>query len=512
MINSIYICIVGFIVAFMDGFGMGANDVSHSFATSVGSGSLTMLQACTIALFTEFSGAALLGNNNAKTISGLVVATEFEETPLLLMLIMTSALLGSSIWTISSVRIGLPVSSTHSISGAIIGSVLINYGVNHINWSLSSGVAKIAISWITSPIIAGLFASGLYIMTRKLVLRHSDSYRRGKIAIPFYFSITIFIDVFLVISKTHFSHDLSTSQIFLISMASALISFLFFQFNLVPFIVRKIDNDEDLKWYQVFYIFHLPPQPRKLHSFTLVNDKNLTAIFTLDDEDFEEFEMDAIQQHNKSPVSPTHDHGESLLQRNTMGEKSHFKFGNEEINKLHEEAEKFDETTERLFGYVQVLTAIFASFSHGANDVANAIGPLATIFYIQENQTVTDSVPVPVWLLMYGGLAIDVGLFTLGHKLMGVLGHEITYLSPSRGFSCELAVSITVITAASMGIPVSTTQCICGATAGVALCNGTFRALNMKLMFKIFGGWIITMPIAGTIAGVVYMIMHQLLF
>jgi len=162
MLTSLTICIIGFIVSFMDGFGMGANDLSHSFASSTGSGTLTVMQACKIAVFTEFFGAALLGNHNAQTISGLVKADGFQNAPKQLMLIMTCSLLGSSIWTITSAKIGLPVSSTHSISGAIIGSVLINYGFDHVNWSLSTGVLKIALSWITSPIIAGLFAAILY--------------------------------------------------------------------------------------------------------------------------------------------------------------------------------------------------------------------------------------------------------------------------------------------------------------------------------------------------------------
>eukprot|EP00834_Sanchytrium_tribonematis_P004955 NODE_271_length_11194_cov_0.541595.p9 type:complete len:156 gc:universal NODE_271_length_11194_cov_0.541595:7322-7789(+) len=140
------------------------------------------------------------------------------------------------------------------------------------------------------------------------------------------------------------------------------------------------------------------------------------------------------------------------------------------------------------------------------SDVANAIGPLATIYYIYENKNVSSSIPVPIWLLAFGGFAIDVGLFTMGYRLMAVLGKEMTYISPSRGFAAELGVSLTVITAAALGIPVSTTQCICGATAGIALASGNFKALNWKLMGKIFGGWIITMPIAGCFSALILFI------
>eukprot|EP00834_Sanchytrium_tribonematis_P006180 NODE_432_length_7521_cov_0.745891.p1 type:complete len:355 gc:universal NODE_432_length_7521_cov_0.745891:6112-5048(-) len=348
MIESIWICILGFIVAFMDGFGMGANDVSHSFGTSVGSGTLTMLQACTIALFTEFAGAALLGNNNAQTISGLVIADEFKEEPSVLMLIMACALLGSSVWTITSAKIGLPVSSTHSISGAIIGCVLFHFGASHINWSLNSGVTKIVISWITSPIIAAVFAASLYQFVKFTVLRYPDSYHRAQIAIPYYFTFTVFIDVFLIITKTHISHDLNFAEVLIISAVVSFISFLFFKFMMVPWIVRRIDNQEDLKWYDIFRIFLLPTQPKRLRNEHFV-EKNLTTIFTLDEID--EFELDEIRS---TRVATTE--SEILLEKNAI----------KKVDNLHQEAEQFDEMTEQLFGYVQVLTAIFASFSHGA--------------------------------------------------------------------------------------------------------------------------------------------------
>eukprot|EP00834_Sanchytrium_tribonematis_P004951 NODE_271_length_11194_cov_0.541595.p5 type:complete len:284 gc:universal NODE_271_length_11194_cov_0.541595:4635-5486(+) len=261
--NSFYLLIIGFVVSFMDAFGMGANDVSHSFGTSVGSGTLSMLQACIIAVFTEFIGAALLGSNNAKTISGLAKSDYFEKDPDQMMLVMVCALLGSSIWTISSAKIGLPVSSTHSISGAIIGGVLIINGPDYVNWSLASGVGKIAISWVTSPIISGIVASLIYLITRTFVLRHKDSYNRGKIAVPFYFSFTVFVDAYLIISHSGISKMFSPTNQLLIAIAACGLSFIFFAFFMVPWMHRRIANNEDLRWYHMLYIFAVPPRPKK---------------------------------------------------------------------------------------------------------------------------------------------------------------------------------------------------------------------------------------------------------
>ena len=471
LVDSVWLLGIGFVVSFLDGYGMGANDVSHSFGSSVGSGSLTMLQACTIAIFTEFLGAVLLGSNNVKTISGLAKPENFEEDPGSLMLVMACALLGSSVWTITTAKIGLPVSSTHSISGAVIGGVLLLYGPDYVNWGFKNGVGKIAISWVTSPIIAGVVASFIYLVTRTFVLRHKDSYKRGKIAIPFYFSITILIDTYLILSHSGLTNYLSISSQLIFSAVACVGSFLFINFFMVPWMDRRVMFNEDLKWYHMFYIFFVS-----------------TRTFDVE-------KQNAKESRTKSNSIT------SKLSRFMTSNATKAITVEDDVNELHDNAEKFDVKTEQLYGYVQVLTAMFASLSHGANDVANAIGPLATIYHIYINKSINTTVHVPIELLAFGGLAIDVGLFTMGYKLMSVLGTEMTFLSASRGFAAELAVSLTVISAASLGIPVSTTQCICGATAGIALSNGTFSALNWKLMFKIFMGWIITMPIAACFSG-----------
>eukprot|EP00835_Amoeboradix_gromovi_P004639 NODE_373_length_9849_cov_0.356205.p3 type:complete len:490 gc:universal NODE_373_length_9849_cov_0.356205:9291-7822(-) len=483
--DSIWLLVLGFAVSFMDAFGMGANDVSHSFGTSVGSGTLTMLQACTIAVFTEFLGATLLGSNNAKTISGLAKSDQFESDPGSLILVMVCALLGSSIWTITTAKYGLPVSSTHSISGAVIGAVLVNYGPEYVNWGLDTGMSRIVLSWFTSPIIAGIVASFIYLLTRSLVLRHKDSYRRGKTAIPLIFAVTILINVYLIMSHSVLANNVNELYQIIASLVACFFSFLFFQYLLVPWMDRRITSNEDLKWYHIFYIFGVGNKAKR----TFEGEKDLESQLNV---------LRSIQ----SKIS-------TFMLKNVNKNIEHVE--NDEMQHIHDMAEKFDKKTEELFGYVQVLTAIFASISHGANDVANAIGPLATIYNIHSTKIVTKSIPVPIELLIFGGIAMDIGLFTMGYRLMAVLGKEMTFMSPSRGFAAELGVSLTVISAAASGIPVSTTQCICGATAGIALSNGTLKALNYKLMGKIFGGWIVTVPITGCISGLIFMLAKQVL-
>jgi solute carrier family 20 (sodium-dependent phosphate transporter) len=126
--------------------------------------------------------------------------------------------------------------------------------------------------------------------------------------------------------------------------------------------------------------------------------------------------------------------------------------------------------------------AAVASFAHGSSDVSNAIGLLAAIFLIWNSGEVSAKSPVPIWVLVYGGTAIVIGLWTYGYSIMRNLGNRLTLHSPSRGFSMELASAITVILAMRLSLPISTTQCITDATVGVGLSSGTWRAINWKMI------------------------------
>lgn len=172
------------------------------------------------------------------------------------------------------------------------------------------------------------------------------------------------------------------------------------------------------------------------------------------------------------------------------------------MSEVHGIAEVYDNKTEHLYSFLQVMTAAVASFAHGSNDVANAIGPVSTIYLIwREGSFAASMSPVPTWLLAFGGTAIVVGLATYGYKVMSCLGNRLTLHSPSRGFSMELGTAFTVVLASRLALPVSTTQCMVGATVAVGLCNGTLKALNWRMTAWAMLGWMISLPMTGVISG-----------
>ncbi|KAJ5616959.1 hypothetical protein N7537_002073 [Penicillium hordei] len=174
----------------------------------------------------------------------------------------------------------------------------------------------------------------------------------------------------------------------------------------------------------------------------------------------------------------------------------------ERMKRVYANAEKYPNEVEHTYSFIQVITACTASFAHGANDIGNSVGPWAAIYSAWSTGTPAASKsPVPIWQLAVLAICISIGLCTYGYNIMKVMGNKITYHSPSRGSSMEMGAAITVLVFSQFSLPVSTSMCITGATVGVGLCNGTYKAVNWQRVGLLLFAWIMTIPIAGTIGG-----------
>jgi phosphate/sulfate permease len=156
-------------------------------------------------------------------------------------------------------------------------------------------------------------------------------------------------------------------------------------------------------------------------------------------------------------------------------------------------------SVERLFAGLQIVTACYVAFAHGANDVANAIGPMAAIIQVWQEGTMAAEAPVPIWVLAIGGMGIVVGLATYGYKVIQTVGHKITSMTPTRGFSAEFGTATTVLLASRLGLPISTTHTLIGAVIGVGLARG-LAALNLRVIRNIAYSWVITLPASAVVA------------
>ena len=183
-------------MAFFAAFGIGANDVANCFATSVGSKALTLRQALAAAAVFEFAGAVLLGGNVAETIRGGLIEVElFEAEPELLMLGMAIVCLSTALWLITATLLGLPVSTTHSVIGGILGFSVVSKGFGSVQWR---GLLLIVASWFASPIACGLLAASFFGSLRRFVLRSADSLNRALRSYPLVVGFTIAVNGYYI--------------------------------------------------------------------------------------------------------------------------------------------------------------------------------------------------------------------------------------------------------------------------------------------------------------------------
>jgi phosphate/sulfate permease len=154
---------------------------------------------------------------------------------------------------------------------------------------------------------------------------------------------------------------------------------------------------------------------------------------------------------------------------------------------------------------LQIYTASYIAFAHGANDVANAIGPVAAIFSIFQTNTIIMKVTVPIWILILGGIGIVIGLSTYGYKVIETIGKKITEITPTRGFAAEFSTATTVLIFSKLGIPISTTHTMVGSVIGVGFARG-IATLNLRVIRNIITSWFITIPTAAILTVIIYKI------
>lgn len=174
-----------------------------------------------------------------------------------------------------------------------------------------------------------------------------------------------------------------------------------------------------------------------------------------------------------------------------------------QLRAIHAHAHRYDDRIEHLWTYCQVGSAILSCISHSANDVASAIDPLVPVYQTWLAGAVETEAPVPIWILAMAGIALGLGFWFMGYNITRAVGSRITQLSPIRGYAIELGSAITVLMASRLGLPISTTQCLVGASMGVALMNYDLKAVNWRQMCFILFSWATTLPGAAIVSGLV---------
>ncbi|KAK2738537.1 hypothetical protein FQN55_000518 [Onygenales sp. PD_40] len=529
-------------------FGNGANDVANSYATSVAARTLTMPQVGFIAMITEFVGAVALGSRVTKTIkNGIIDINRFNPSPGTLILGMGCAELGSAFWLNLATGLGFPVSTTQTVVGALIG---VGFAAqSNIKWAWEDGsVSQVAASWAIAPAIAAAFSALIFGSVKYSVLERRDSLKWALRLIPFYLATTaailaLFIMVELPGGKSYeeFGVGRMCGIIFGVFGGCLLIAYVFF----LPYFHRRlIKEDARVKFYHVplgpllwrddpWLYFPAPADGEVVIDYYKSAHTASPALKDSDDPDAIKSESKAdsadVSAIEKGPESapaaleskqflepderwlaptrhlplyhPTRVWAMTkwfFLQGVTRDCVSH---DSDRLAATHAKAKRYDNKVEHLWTYAQVASAMMMSIAHGSNDVANAVGPWVAAYETYRTGKVETSTDTPIWILVVAGFLLGAGFWFFGFHIIRSLGNKITQLSPTRGFSMELGAAVTVLLASRLGLPVSTTQCLTGATLGTALMNYDLGAVNWRQLGFIFCGWILTLPVAGLISG-----------
>jgi PiT family inorganic phosphate transporter len=437
-ITMLLIALALIVCAYM-AWNIGANDVANAMGTSVGSRALTLKQAVIIAAIFEFAGAFFAGDAVTKTVRKGILTVPFNDAGVVADTILSqdialgfiAAMMAAATWLTIATRLGLPVSTTHSIIGGIIGVGLIlevKHETTLIDWEV---VQKVVMSWVASPLMGGLLAFFSYLIIKKTILDNDDPVSRSRWLAPI----------------------LAFPTFFVLGLA--------LQFKALKGFISRADSNgwiDKSNW--------LPAKedgvfnPYADNAWLPLNALLLAAAIGI---------LASIALYY-------------VLRRVD----------------IEEEVRGF-KGVERIFVWLQIITAAYVAFAHGANDRSNAIGPMAAVWDVFSNpdMVLAEQAPIPLWLVLLGSAGIAIGVMTWGWRVMETIGKKITDITPTRGFAAEFgaATTILVFSMPFLAVPVSTTHTLVGAVVGVGLAGGA-KGVDFRVFGKIAASWVASVPVA----------------
>jgi PiT family inorganic phosphate transporter len=437
-ITMLLIALALVVCAYM-AWNIGANDVANAMGTSVGSRALTLKQAVVIAAIFEFAGAFFAGDAVTKTVRKGILTVPFNDAGVVADTILSqdialgfiAAMMAAATWLTIATRLGLPVSTTHSIIGGIIGVGLVlevKHETTLIDWEV---VQKVVMSWVASPLMGGLLAFFSYIIIKKTILDNDDPVSRSRWLAPI----------------------LAFPTFFVLGLA--------LQFKALKGFISRADSNgwiDKSNW--------LPAK---------------------EDGVFNPFADNAWLPLNALLLAAVIGALASIVLYLVL----------RRID-IEEEVRGF-KGVERIFVWLQIITAAYVAFAHGANDRSNAIGPMAAVWDVFSNPdlVLAEEAPIPLWLVLLGSAGIAIGVMTWGWRVMETIGKKITDITPTRGFAAEFgaATTILVFSMPFLAVPVSTTHTLVGAVVGVGLAGGA-KGVDFRVFGKIAASWVASVPVA----------------
>ncbi|GMT36965.1 hypothetical protein PFISCL1PPCAC_28262 [Pristionchus fissidentatus] len=526
--NFTWLMWISFVFAFAVSYGMGANDACNDWGTSVGAGTVKLWQAYILCAIFNTLGAVLLGYKVTETIrTGIVdisiydiyvqydpsnhtyVTVPFCEVsnfsletttfapPTLpaagvagtivecarytsadFMYGQVGVLLGVSVFMIVSSIFKIPVSATHAIVGATLAATLYLRGNVGIKWA---EIVFIIFSWFLSPVIAGFFSSLFYLVVKFSVLMRRHTFESALLLCPVFMVFTLAVNLFACIyqgSKYLGFDKLNWWEALLVALGIAIIVGLIIHFPL-----RKWLRNRAIRLYEKDKIKYAETGGIPLRSRDISANKVIDVSFT---------NVDGVRkQLPAGEIEPPPGPWYKYITKNVTE----------------------DLLASKVFNALQMVSASLLSFSHGANDTANTVGPLVAIWLTYKTGwalTPAETRDDMQLLLFFGAVAMIFGFATLGHRTMKLIAKEITTeVSAPSGFTVELGTAFTVLFCAKLGIPVSSTHCAVGAVLFVGMTKSTSEGVDWKVFGKIVIVWLLCFPVSALVSFIMTYLLYN---
>lgn len=470
-------------------FNIGGNDVANSFGTSVGAGTLTIGQALIVAAIFEVSGAVLAGGEVTSTIrGGIVDLSGVALDPIQFVYIMMSALVAAALWLLFATRRGYPVSTTHSIVGAIVGSsvmqgILLNGTESALSLVQWDKIGAIAVSWVLSPILGGIASYALFRQIKKHILAYNDAAEQ---------QLKNIRAEKQQVRRSHKEAFERLTELQQISYTHAMARD-----------VQALNDDDfrpdDLESEYYRDIYRINQKREDIHAYraletwvpmvAAIGAIVITCMLLFKGLKHMELGLSTLNNYLIAGMVGAGVWMAIFIFAKTLKGKS------------------LGKSTFLMFSWMQVFTASGFAFSHGSNDIANAIGPFAAILDVLRNNSTGSEAAIPPSAMITFGVALIAGLWFIGKEVIKTVGESLTKMHPASGFSAELAAAAVVMVATMLGLPVSSTHILIGAVLGIGLVN---RQTNWALMRPIALAWVITLPAAAALSAAAFLLLNAL--
>jgi PiT family inorganic phosphate transporter len=462
-------------------FNIGGNDVANSFGTSVGAGTLSIRQALAVAAIFEVSGAMIAGGAVTETIrKGIVdlgsLMAEPGFDPMDFVYVMMAALVAAALWLLIATKRGWPVSTTHSIVGGIVGASITlgiiaagtGGAVSLVHWGQ---IGTIALTWVISPVLGGLVAYILFWNIKRYILSYNEQAQAQLDAIK---------QEHRALRERHKSYTHTTAA----------------DGPPADLDERPLpDEDFEFDYYRELYRLESRREEVDAHKALLVYVPVLAALGAMIITAMLLFKG---LKHMHLNLSNIDNYLIMLMVGAAVWMAIYILARTLRGSNLHR-------STFLVFSWMQVFTASGFAFSHGSNDIANAIGPFAAVLDVLHTDGINAAAPVPPIAMLSFGIAMITGLWFIGKHVIVTVGTHLTEMHPASGFAAELSAASVVMLASALGIPVSSTHILVGAVLGIGIVN---KAANWDLMKPIGLAWIITLPASALLAVVAFLILR----